>query len=149
MSPGFFRDADGPARGRGDFGMMIDSIGAEFEPEKISNEEHLESQLVIFLKAKFPGRKIDRQVTIIGNDRIDILIDGRYVLELKVPKQRSDLRNLGAQLEEYQERFPDICAIIFDDISNASLSGDIVDYASKYKNNYGIPSVIVGGKRRS
>ncbi len=129
--------------------MMIDSIGAEFEPEKISNEEHLESQLVIFLKAKFPGRKIDRQVTIIGNDRIDILIDGRYVLELKVPKQRSDLRNLGAQLEEYQERFPDICAIIFDDISNASLSGDIVDYASKYKNNYGIPSVIVGGKRRS
>ena len=103
---------------------------------------------MIFLKAKFPERKIRRQVTIQGNDRLDILIDDKYAFELKVPKQRTDLRNLGAQLEEYKEMYPNVCGIIFEDIAEGNLSQDIRDYMDKYKRNYGIDTIILGGTKR-
>ena len=96
----------------------------DFEPEAITNEEHLEAQLMVFLKAKFSERKIRRQVTIQGNDILDILVDDKYAFELKVPRTRSDLRNLGAQLEEYQEQYPNLSAVIFD-IDDSNLTYQI------------------------
>ena len=103
---------------------------------------------MVFLKAKFSERKIRRQVTIQGNDILDILVDDKYAFELKVPRTRSDLRNLGAQLEEYQEQYPNLSAVIFD-IDDSNLTQDIIDYSDKYKRNYGIPTIILGGRKRN
>ena len=146
-TPSFFGVESDIEYEKTDFQIIINSIKADFEPEAITDEEHLEAQLMVFLKAKFSGRKIRRQITIQGNDRLDVLIDDKYAFELKVPKARSDLRNLGAQISEYQEKYPNICSVIYD-LDDLNLSQDIVDYVDKYKRDCGITSVILGGRRR-
>ena len=150
ITPSFFGEESDIGYEKSDFQIIVNSIKADFEPETITNEEHLESQLMIFFKAKFSERKIRRQVIIQGDDRLDILIDDKYAFELKVPTSRTDLRNLGAQLEEYQEKYPNICAVIFDvdDDSNTNLPQDIIDYVDKYKRDYGISSIILHGRKR-
>ncbi len=144
--PSFFGNETDVETEKREFTELINAIKSNFEPERISNEEHLEAQLTIFLKAKFPNRKITRQMPIIGNDILDILIDDKYAFELKVPQARADLRNLGAQLAEYQEKYPNICAIIFE--NNGNLSQDIADYIDKYKRDYGIRSIVLRGIKR-
>lgn len=148
VTPSFFGTENDEQFEKSDFEIIVNSIKADFEPEAITNEEHLEAQLMVFLKAKFSERKIRRQVTIQGNDILDILVDDKYAFELKVPRTRSDLRNLGAQLEEYQEQYPNLSAVIFD-IDDSNLTQDIIDYSDKYKRNYGIPTIILGGRKRS
>ncbi len=147
VSPSFFRTVDDSVDDNSDFEVIINSIKSNFEPEAITNEEHLEAQLTIFLKAKFPEKKIRRQVTIQRNDVLDILVDDKYAFELKVPRARADLRNLGSQLEEYLEQYPQLCVVIFD-VNESNLTQDIIDYSNKYKQSYGIVSVILGGIKR-
>lgn len=147
VTPSFFGDESDMGNEKDDFQMIINTITAGFKPETITDEEHLESQMMVFLKAKFPARKIIRQITIQGNDRLDILVDDKYAFELKVPRARSDLRNLGAQLSEYKEKYPNVCAVIYS-VDDLNLSQDIIDYIDKYKKDYGIPSLILGGKKR-
>ena len=148
VSPSFFGEKSDEGYERSDFEGIINSIKADFEPEKILDERDLESQLMIFLKAKYPARKIQRQVTIKGGDILDILIDDKYVFELKVPKARTDLRNLGAQLEEYKEEYPNLCVVICELEEELNISHDIIEYVDKYKRNYSIPSILLGGRRR-
>ena len=147
VTPSFFGSENGEQFSQNDFEIIINSIKVSFEPEAITNEEHLEAQLMVFLKAKFSERKIRRQVTIQGRDILDILVDDKYAFELKVPHARSDLRNLGGQLEEYREQYPNLCAVIYD-VVDSNLSEDIVDYADKYKRNYRIDTIILGGRKR-
>ena len=94
--------------------------------------------------------KIERQVTAPSGGQVDILIEGQYVLELKVPRSRSDLRNLGAQLEEYKEDFPYVCAVIaFVDSDDYHVTQDeITTYVDKYKSKYNVPSVVKDVKKR-
>ena len=75
---------------------------------------NLEDQLMQFLKTEFKSMKIERQQTAPSGGRVDILIEGSIVLELKVPRSRDELRNLGAQLEDYKEDFDHVCAVIAD-----------------------------------
>ena len=148
VTPSFFGTENDAQFEKSDFEIIVNSIKADFEPEAITNEEHFEAQLMVFLKAKFSERKIRRQVTIQGNDILDILVDDKYAFELKVPRTRSDLRNLGAQLEEYQEQYPNLCAVIFD-VDDSNITQDIIDYSDKFKRNYGITSIILGGRKRN
>ncbi|QLH08818.1 hypothetical protein [Candidatus Nitrosotenuis sp. DW1] len=147
VTPSFFGEGSDLEFEKTDFQIIVNSLKADFEPEAISDEEHLESQMMIFLKAKFPDRKIRRQITIQGNDRLDILVDDKYAFELKVPKARSDLRNLGAQLAEYKEKYPNICSVIYN-IDEWNLSQDIIDYVDKYKRDYGVLTVVLDGRKR-
>jgi len=157
VSPSFF-GIDSPEAGeQREFETLMNSISADFEPENIKDEEHLQSQLTIFLKAKFPDKKVEREVRIKSGDKLDILVDGKYVFELKVPKARTDLRNLSAQLEEYRDEYPYLCAVIAD-ISGAQnddtvdietrLTENIKEYVDKYKVKMGIPSLIFDVKKR-
>lgn len=148
VAPSFFGDSENSSISQlNDFEIIINSIVAQFEPEKIDSEEHLQAQVTIFLKAKFPTRKIEREVLTKRGDKLDIVIDGKYVFELKVPQDRTALRNLSAQLEEYKEEYHDICAIIFDDESK-NLTSEIKEYIDKYKRNLGIHSVILRGRKQ-
>ena len=135
-----------------EFENIVNSIRLHFQPEKITHEEHLEAQLTIFLKAKFPERKVERQIFSKSGDRLDILIDNKYVFELKVPKNKTDLRNLSAQIDEYIENYPNICVVIADTSQipaekeeekvEAGLSENIRDYVEKYKLKYRVQTVV-------
>jgi len=145
VAKSFFGEESG-AGNEGEFRKIINSIKDGFEAEKIWTEQHLEDQLKIFLQAKFDKMKIERQQPAPSGGRVDILIEGQYVLELKVPRSRSDLRNLGGQLEEYKEDFPYVCAVIAD-TQNVD-EGEIKTYVDRYKSKYNIPSVVKEVKKR-
>lgn len=151
ITPSFFGDARDEKFEQSDFESVIKTVRDEFEPEKIQNEEHLEAQLTIFLKAKFSDRKVQRQVITKNNDKLDIVIDDKYVFELKVPKSRNVLRDLGAQIEEYVEQYPHLCVVIADtsgvqdddgDTVEANLTQNIKAYADKYKVKYSVQTIV-------
>lgn len=147
VAPSFFGGAEPAEDTSGaQFHSLISTIQDEFEPERIDSEEHLQSQLAVFLKAKYPGRRIDREVTTKFGDKIDILVDGSYAFELKVPESRTTLRNMGAQLEEYREQYPNLCAVIYDD-TERGLSQTINDYSDSYKRKYGIRTIVIRGTK--
>lgn len=133
-------------------------IQKDFEPENIEKEEHLQAQLTIFLKATFLDRKIEREKTIKTGDELDIVIDDRFVLELKVPKTRTDLRNLSAQIEEYLEEYPNL-AVVIADVSTylqsekggnrSSVTDVIEEYVDKYKAKFGVQSLVFRVKYKS
>ena len=103
------------------------------------------------MKAKFSDKKIEREVSTKSGDKLDIVMDDKFVLELKVPRGKTDLRNLSAQLEEYHEEYPNICAIIADiseivdlddpDPVEENLTKRISEYADKYKMKLDIPTL--------
>ena len=145
VAKSFFGEEAG-AGDEGEFRKIMNSIRDGFDSEKIWDEQHLEDQLIIHLKAKFENMRIERQQSAPSGGRVDILIEGKYVLELKVPRSRDDLRNLSAQLEEYKEDFPYVCAVIAD-TQNVD-EGEIKTYVDRYKSKYNIPSVVKVVKKR-
>ena len=139
--------ASTPKEAKSDFESIINAIEFEFEPEKITDEEHLQAQLSIFLKAKFPNAIVEREIKTAHGDRIDVLVDGKFAFELKVPDERVKLRNLMAQLEEYKEQYSDICAVILDN-QNINLSDTIREYAGRYQSKLGVRTIVLTGKKR-
>jgi hypothetical protein len=135
-----------------DSDYMMDSIILKlekgFEPEKVYDEKELQNLLRSYLQTVFPKAKIEREVSLKKiRGSVDILIDGKYVIEAKVPNSRTELRNLSAQLEEYQEEYPNIITLILDN-EEKDLSEDIEHYVSRYKSKLGIESIIKIGKKR-
>ena len=135
-----------------EFSTILSIIQSDFEPESITKEDKedkLQAQLSIFLKAKFPDKKIDREVVLQNGDRVDIVIDDRFVLELKVPTDRIYLRNLTAQLEEYLEEYDFLGVVIADitqeleGIGKDSMTQNINEYVDRFKSKYGIQSVVL------
>ena len=134
-----------------EFSTILSIIQSDFEPERITNqdmEDKLQAQLSIFLKAKFPDKKIDREVVLQNGDRVDIVIDDRFALELKVPTKRTDLRNLTAQLEEYLEEY-DFLGVVIADVTQEleereddPMTQNINEYVDRFKSKYGVRSVV-------
>ena len=156
VAPSFFGIESKEVGNERDFESIINSIKADFQPEKITDEKELQSQLTIFLKAKFPELDIKTEVETKSGNELDIVIDDNYVLELKVPKSRTILRNLSAQLEEYAEEYPNLCAVMADTSGNKLPDGkilditeDINDYADKYLRKFKVPSIILNVRMRA
>lgn len=156
VSPSFFGMESAESANERGFDSIINSIKADFQPEKITDEMELESQLTIFIKAKYPELKLERQVKTKSGNELDIVIDDDFVLELKVPKSRTILRNLGAQLEEYAEEYPNLCAVIADTSGNKLPDGKTLDiteeineYADKYLRKYKVPSIVLNVRMRA
>lgn len=127
---------------------IIRRLENEFKPEKLQSEDHLQAQIFQFLKAKFPNADVRREQPLKNiRDSIDILVNGKYAIEVKVPADRTALRNLAAQLEEYQEEYPDICVVILDN-EELNLSEDINYYKERYKSKLGVDSVVLSGRKR-
>ena len=134
-----------------EFSTILSIIQSDFEPESITGEQmedKLQSQLTVFLKAKFPDKKIDREVVLQNGDRVDIVIDDRFALELKVPTERTSLRNLTAQIEEYLEEYDFLGVIIADTTEELEeeeedpMTQNINEYVDKFKSKYGVQSVV-------
>ena len=131
---------------------MMDSIilklEKNFEPEKVFDEKELQNLLRSFLQQAFPNSKVEREVQLKDvRDSVDLLIDKKYAIEVKIPDNRIALRNAYAQLKEYQEEFPSIIVFILDN-EDKNLSEDIVKYTKKYRTELGIESVVKTGQKR-
>jgi len=129
-----------------DFDTLINAIKKDFSPEKVFDEKELQNMLRTFLETKFPNAVIEREVRTKQGDWVDVVVNGKFAFELKMPETRTVLRDLKAQLEEYQEEFSDLCAVIVDN-PQFNLSEQIQDYSKKYESS-GIRSVIVEGSKR-
>ena len=164
VTPSFFSDeTESTVGNENELNDILDVIDEKFKPEIIIDEKELQGQLAVFLKAVYPDRKIEREVTTKRGDKIDILIDDNYVLELKVPSGKDSLRSLSAQIEEYMEEFPLLAVVIADKSDLVSdqddsefydpdlekgLTKKIIEYADKYKVKYGIKTLIFSVKKR-
>ena len=165
VTPSFFAvETESRVGNKNELNDILDVIDEKFKPEIIIDEKELQGQLAVFLKAVYPGRKIEREVTTKSGDKIDILIDDNYVLELKVPSGKDSLRSLSAQIEEYMEEFPLLAVVIADKSDLVSdqddsefydpdlekgLTKKIIEYADKYKVKYGAKTLIFSVKKRS
>jgi len=127
---------------------IILKLDKNFDPEKVIDEKELQNNIRVFLQTAFPNVDVEREAPLKQiRDSIDILVDGKYAIEVKIPNSRADLRNLTAQLEEYQEEYPDIIALIMDN-EEKNLTKDIQHYVERYKSKLGIESVVKIGKKR-
>jgi hypothetical protein len=131
---------------------MMDSIilklEKNFEPEKVIDEKELQNLLRSFLQQVFPNAIVEREVQLKDvRDSVDILVDKKYAIEVKIPDNRIALRNAYAQLKEYQEEFPSIIVFILDN-EGKNLTDDIITYTKKYRTELGIESVIKIGQKR-
>jgi len=165
VTPSFFaNETESKVGNENELSDILDVIAEKFKPEAIIDEKELQGQLAVFLKAVYPDRKVEREVTTKRGDKIDILIDDNYVLELKVPSGKDSLRSLSAQIEEYMEEFPLLAVVIADKSDLVSdqddsefydpdlekgLTKKIIEYADKYKVKYGVKTLIFSVKKRS
>ena len=134
-----------------EFSTILSVIQSDFEPESITGEQmedKLQSQLTVFIKAKFPDKKIEREVVLQSSDRVDVVIDGKFALELKVPRERTALRNLTAQLEEYLEEYDFLGVVIADvtkeleDLDEDPMTQNINEYIERFKSKFGVQTVV-------
>jgi len=165
VTPSFFaNETESKVGNKNELNDILDVIDEKFKPEIIIDEKELQSQLAAVLKAVYPDKKIEREVITKRGDKIDILIDDNYVLELKVPSGKDSLRSLSAQIEEYMEEYPLLAVVIADKsdlVSNQDdsefydpnlekgLTKKIIEYADKYKVKYGVKTLIFSVKKRS
>ena len=164
VTPSFFaNETESKVGNENELSDILDVIAEKFKPEAIIDEKELQGQLAVFLKAVYPDRKVEREVTTKRGDKIDILIDDNYVLELKVPSGKDSLRSLSAQIEEYMEEFPLLAVVIADKSDLVSdqddhefydpnlekgLTQKIREYADKYKIKYGVRTLVFNVKKR-
>lgn len=87
----------------------------EFRPETVTSEEDLEKQLYQFLRAKL-GDRVARQYQLdkAGNQRIDIAIDGKIGIEIKIAESSSRLQRLVGQVLDYRDYLDQVIALIYD-----------------------------------
>ena len=165
VTPSFFaNETESKVGNENELSDILDVIAEKFKPEAIIDEKELQGQLAVFLKAVYPDRKIEREVITKRDNKIDILIDDNYVLELKIPSGKDSLRSLSAQIEEYMEEFPLLAVVIADKSDLVSdkddsqfydpdlekgLTKKIIEYADKYKVKYGAKTLIFSVKKRS
>jgi hypothetical protein len=162
--PSFFKTTTESKAGgdENEFNSILDLIEEKFKPEKIKDEKELQGQLAVFLNA-VTNTKVEREVKTKSGDKIDILIDDNYVLELKVPSGKDSLRSLSAQIEEYMEEFPLLAVVIADKSDLVSDQDDhefydpnlekgltqrIKEYVDRYKVKYGVRTLVFNVKKR-
>lgn len=151
VTPSFINEESNQDHDQEDFQNIMNVIQSDFDAENIYGETSLEDQLMIFLKAKYPGRQIERQQKTKNGNKLDILIDNKFVFELKVPENKTKLRDFSAQLEEYSEEYDYICTVIAErkDLNVSDLGEIIKQYVDKYKSKMDIPSIVKEVKIRN
>ena len=156
VPPSFFKTGAKEAGSPAELAEILDIIEDEFEADTIRDEAELQAQLTIFLKTRLK-KKVKREVTISAG-RLDIVIDGKYALEIKIPTDKDQLRNLSAQIQEYMEEYPFLGVIIGDKTSQVAglkeedefydsefepkLTAKIKEYVDRYKIKYGVRTVV-------
>lgn len=120
---------------------ILRMIQAEFKPEPITNEEDLEKQLMVFLKAK--GVDAKRQYSLDGIHRVDILLEGEYGLELKIVRELDELQRLVGQMEMYGMLLKDCAAVVVIPLEQRE---KLERYIRMFKEKRGLKIAVVEAK---
>ncbi len=143
---------------------------------KVHDEDALEGQLVQALKTQFKKKDIVVQFStnskvheytappfteqtrasmkpFMVKERVtrsikkfDILIDRKFVIELKIPDDAQTLRNLYGQLREYLDEYKYICVFI---LKQNEFPSHILDhYVNRYKDDLGIECIVKDGEKK-
>jgi hypothetical protein len=130
-----------------EFMGIIKFIKSDFEVSgKIHDEDALQNQLIQVLGTKFGKGGIEQEQPLKNGDIVDILINKKFVIELKIPENRTALRNLYGQLKEYMDEFENICVFILD---IDSLNKETIQhYVKRYKDDFGIESIVKKGQKK-
>lgn len=128
------------SRSKKDFEELLNTIRDQFRPETVRNEEDLEKQLYQFLSGKLSERRIERQVYVDGSMKIDLVVDGKYGIELKIADSAQKLHTLTGQALFYKENFKEVIAVILDTGANVN-----IDKFVKKLEEYGIHVVRLFG----
>jgi len=167
VSPSFFGTETKAIGSETELHTILDAIEEEFDPEKIMDEKELQGQIAVFLKTRFKGKEVEREISMQEGSKdsrnfLDILVDNTYALEVKLPTTRTQLRNLKGQLEEYKEKYPFLGVVIgdktklatdrdsefYDSEFEENLPVWIKEYTDKYRVDLGIRSVVFNIIRR-
>lgn len=123
---------------------ILDAIANEFEPEDVRDENDFEKQLTQFLKYKYPER-IQRQVPT-RKGKIDIVIDNKYAIELKIADSKGKLRDLVGQALSYKKVYDDVAVILLD--VGKMMHSEIREYTDDYEEHKIKCRVIEGVLRK-
>jgi len=133
------------------FEDMIDLIESEFHVKQFSREDDVQSQLEVFINAKFPDVFVDRRHIFKNRygtkGEIELLIDDKFGIEVKVPSSSTDLRNMKSQLEQEQECVTnEILAVIIDaDL----IQGNAIDVTVKdFEDDLGVRTIVKKGHKK-
>ena len=130
-----------------EFMEIIKFIESDFEVSgKIHDEDALKNQLIQVLGTKFDKGGIEQEQLLKNGDKVDILIYKKFVIEVKVPDNKTALRNLYGQLKEYLEECQNICVFILDIGSLNKVT--IQHYVKRYKDDFGIESIVKKGEKK-
>lgn len=130
-----------PIRSDSEFEKILQIIQEKFEPEESRDEKELEKQLTQILKLLLPN-KIDRQSNT-AKGRIDIVIDGKYGLELKIANSSSILRALKGQVQDYKKVLDEVAIVLLD--VNKLPSSEIREFVQDCT-EFGVKTIIVEGQ---
>jgi len=112
-----------------DFDRILGSIEEGFNPGIVKNEEGSENQLMQFLNTRFPNKTLTGGHTALG-EKVDMVIDGTYCIELAVVNNEGRLVSLMDQILKYKRDFGEVVAIIlFDDVPTYTIE----KYVDAYK----------------
>ena len=112
--------------------VILEKIEEKFDFSRIRDENELEGLIEQFLKLKFEDRKIERQYrTQKGN--IDIVIDDKYGIELKIVENNKVIENLVGQIMKYVKVFgKNKIAVVI--LKTPKINIDVLDeYIEHYK----------------
>lgn len=126
-----------------EFDAILSSIKNDFEPEPVRDEKDFENQLIQFLKLRYPGR-VQRQVET-HEGKIDLVVDGKYALELKIAEVKSVLRDLVGQVHSYKKVYDDVGVVLLDvkTLHRPEIDNYIRDYEK-----FGVKTVLLTGVLR-
>jgi hypothetical protein len=129
-----------------EFELILDYIEHEFKPSKLNvrDERDFENVLFNILENHYPGR-IESQVKT-ANGKIDIVIDTKYGIELKLADNVGVLRNLIGQIIFYKKDYDRVAIVLLVD-NNIIPEIEIKKYLEEY-NNYGVRTIIKEGSIR-
>jgi hypothetical protein len=112
------------------FDTILGSIEGGFNPGIVKNEEEFENQLIQFLNTRFPNKILTGGHTALG-EKVDIVIDGTYCIELAVVNNEGRLVSLMDQILKYKRDFGEVAVILLD--LNEVPAYTIEKYVDAYK----------------
>ena len=96
-----------------DFDTILGSIEGGFNLGIVKNEEESENQLIQFLNTRFPNKALTGGHTTLG-EKVDIVIDGTYCIELAIVNNEGRLVSLMDQILKYKRDFGEVAVILLD-----------------------------------
>lgn len=115
---------------QGEFDAILDNINNEFEiVENVRDEEDFKKQLSQFLKYKYSGIRLEQPNP---RGRGDILINNKYLLELKIAKNKYILRDLKGQIHDYKKVYDKVAVVLLDvgEVPRTEIKEYMEDYHS-------------------